>query len=101
MVKLPAGITTISGQSGQSRNTVPGTCPEVATVIALASAALFVSCPNAVPVKMSTANSRKIRICCDSARFEKNELRLASLLIAERNQRIDAYRAPRWNVAGE
>jgi hypothetical protein len=29
-MKLPAGITTISGQSGQSRNTLPGPGPEVA-----------------------------------------------------------------------
>ena len=31
MVKLPAGMTTISGHSGQSRNTVPGARPEVDT----------------------------------------------------------------------
>ena len=101
MVKLPAGITTISGQSGQSRNTVAVTRPEVATASALASAALLVSCPSAVPVKMSTANSRKICICSDSPEFEKTELRLANLLIAERDHRIDANRATRRNVAGK
>ena len=32
MVKLPAGITTISGQAGQSRNTEPGVRPEEGAV---------------------------------------------------------------------
>src|SRR6059058_5405979 len=63
MVKLPAGMTTISGHSGQSRNTVPGARPEVDTVGPLASAALFVSCPSAVTTKMGTANSKNIWIC--------------------------------------
>src|SRR5438874_10351637 len=63
MVKLPSGTITISGQSGQSRNTVAGARPEVDTVGALASAALFVSCPSVVTAKMSTANSKNIWIC--------------------------------------
>src|SRR5438128_2286945 len=53
MLKLPAGTTTISGQSGQSRNTAPGTRSEAATA-GLVTAA----CLHAVTVKMSIANSQ-------------------------------------------
>jgi len=62
-MKLPAGITTISGQSGQSRNTVPGALAEVATAGGLASAALFVPCPKAIMAKVIPADRMKFRNC--------------------------------------
>jgi len=100
-MKLPAGMTTISGQSGQSRNTTPGTRSDVGPADALAGAALFVPCPNAVSVKMTTANNKKIRICSGLPELEKNELRLANLLIAERDHRIDFHGAPCRDVTGK
>src|SRR5258707_10898446 len=45
-------------QFGQSRNTVAGTRPEVTTADVVQTV-----CPKAVTVKMTTANSEKIRIC--------------------------------------
>ena len=53
MVNLPAGITTISGQSEQSRNTVPGT----RCAVALSGADI------AFTVKMGAIHSKTKRIC--------------------------------------
>ena len=100
-MNLPAGITTISGQSGQSRNTAPGTRFDVGPADAFAGAPLFLPCPNAVPVKMSTANRKKIRICSGLPELEKNELRLANLLIAESDHRIDFHGAARGEITGK
>src|SRR6266404_787461 len=101
MVKLPARTTTISGQSRQSRNTAPGTRSDVGPADAFAGAALFVSCPNAVPVKMTTANRKKIRICSGLPELPKNELRRANLLIAESDHRIDFHGAARGEITGK
>src|SRR5216110_2793499 len=53
IMNLPAGITTISGQSGHSRNTVPGTLAEVAITGRLA---FLVPWPNAVRARMIPAD---------------------------------------------
>jgi hypothetical protein len=72
MMKFPAGTTTISGQSGQSRNTAPGSRPDgaAAGVVTAACATenpekwishLFIPCGKAATVGMSATNSQKTR----------------------------------------
>jgi hypothetical protein len=55
MVNEPAGITTISGQSGHSRNTAPG-------LDVTGSFAFTSTTSGAVDAKINTADSNKIGI---------------------------------------
>src|SRR4029077_9348642 len=62
MVNVPAGITTISGQSGQSRNTFPGFLAAGFCAGSFASAAITVTIPAALSNKSVAIDRARFRL---------------------------------------
>src|SRR5438105_15271943 len=84
MVKTPAGTTTISGQSGQSRKTVPGARSAAAATGAVASVVFIVPCTLVATADVSAIDRQNVSMCFITSGLPevvRRRLPLATLLL--------------------